>query len=121
MLNLTNEFYNLIEKGYIYEEDENGMNMSYGELADVANELWVLVDEEVECYDSIIDQVEAYLKIINSADDDTAMFMGLDDELLGAYFYYDEDDGTIDYYGLPEYFIEKLNEYAIENDLKCVA
>ena len=31
MLNLTSLFYGLFEEGYIYEEDENGHNMSYGE------------------------------------------------------------------------------------------
>jgi hypothetical protein len=118
MLNLTSVFYELIEDGFIYETNENGTGMSYGELAEISNYFWELVEAELLGLD-IIDKIETYISILKTADDDTAGFMGLDDELLGAYFYYDEDERTIDYYGLPDFLESELKEYIIEYELEA--
>ncbi len=99
MVNLTDKFYELIDMGYIYEEDENGHNMSYGEYAAISD--W-LIDSALEClngYD-FIEDLESMHDTLESADDDTRMFMGdwFFEEFYDFYddFNFDEYEGTFD-------------------------
>ena len=90
MLNLTSLFYGLIEEGYIYEEDENGHNMSYGEYAAIEEYGWDHISNGlVGIYDKL-EWLETAKEIIDSADDDAAMFFGLNED--DRYMYIDEDD-----------------------------
>ena len=67
-VNLTDEFYRLIDDGYIYEEDENRRNMSYGEYAAIADYLWGFVEDEVAKCNDFEDAYDTYIQIIETAD-----------------------------------------------------
>ena len=82
MKNLTDSFYELVNDGFIYDEDENGKNMSYGEYVAVIEYL------KEEFLDGIIEQIttpkisdimDIYNTILRTADDDTIMFSGIED------------------------------------------
>lgn len=92
MLNLTNEFYKLINEGFIYEEDENGHNMSYGEYAAIEEHGRELIFEELSKYDNRLDCLEAFEEIMQTADDDAAMFFGLNEDDRHPYINYEEPD-----------------------------
>jgi hypothetical protein len=90
MLNLTTKFYELIEEGFIYEEDENGHNMSYGEYVAIVEYGWELIENALTGIYDIIEFLETAQNIFDTADDDAAMFFGLDDE--DRYMYIDEEE-----------------------------
>lgn len=117
-LDLTKEFYKLYDEGYIYDEDENGRNMSYGEYLAISDYLWEFVEDELKYYRNFADAYEAYDEIIGTADDDTKMFMGISDD---DYFYFsiDEDNGTYSVDGeCPEVLKKLFKEFEKETDLE---
>ena len=93
MLNLTKEFYNLIDEGFIYDKDENGLGMSYGEYDAIATYLWELVEDELKGCRDTEEAYDRFVEIIETADDDTRMFMGYSDEGMFE-FDVDYEDGT---------------------------
>lgn len=103
-------FYELIDEGFIYETDENGLGMSWGELAAVNDEIEdTLVDEMLRCID-LEDALET-LENLLSCSDDVRLFCCLAE--------YDEmyccinDDGSVELYDAPERlkdFFEELKE-----------
>ena len=115
MLNLTDVFYDLYNSGYIYDEDENGHNMSYGELAAISDYFWGLVEEELESYYTFEEKIDAFTDIVNSADDDTLMFWNWDGDF---YFEIDEDAGTYDFDGtLPYCLKDAWEDFVATTDL----
>jgi hypothetical protein len=117
MINLTDIFYELYEDGYIYEEDENGLNMSYGELAAISDYFWDCVIEELDNYSGFEDKLRAWNEIVSTADDDTFMFWNWDQD-QDFYFEVDEDAGTYDCSGtLPMCLKDAWDEWVSETDL----
>lgn len=117
---LDKEFYDLYEQGYIYDEDENGMNMSYGEYVAVADDLWEVLENELKHYRDFPSAYDAYEEIMNNTSDDAKMFMGVSDD---DYFYFEinEDEGTYDFSGEVPQVIEKLfKQFQKETDLERV-
>lgn len=115
---LDKEFYDLVKEGYIYDEDENGMNMSYGEYATVSDDLWEVLEDELKSYRDFPSAYDAYVEIMDNTSDDAKMFMGVSDE---DYFYFsiDEDEGTYDFDGEVPFILEKLfKEFQKETDLE---
>ena len=113
---LDDEFYTLIDEGYIYDEDENGMNMSYGEYIAVSDDLWEVLEDELKYYRDFPSAYEEYKEIIDNTSDDALMFMnGADD-----YFYFEinEDEGTYSVDGEVPFVLEKLfKQFEKETDL----
>ena len=91
---LDNEFYKLFDEGYIYDEDENGMNMSYGEYAEIDDDLWEVLENEVKKYRDFQSAYDAVKDIIDNTGDDALMFMSGIDDFNDFYFEIDEDEGT---------------------------
>lgn len=116
---LDKRFYELIDEGYIYDEDENGMNMSYGELVAVSDDLWETLENELKYYDDFPNAYEAYTEIMDNTSDDTKMFMGVSDEYF--YFEINEDEGTYSVDGEIPFILEKLfKEFQKETDFERV-
>lgn len=99
MINLTDVFYDLIDDGYIYDEDENGKNMSYGEYVAISDYFWEVIEDELSNYYGFEDKLDAFIEMNNSADDDTRMFWGWDAD-NDFYFDVDEENGTYDCSGV---------------------
>lgn len=117
-LNLTDVFYDLYENGYIYEEDENGYNMSYGEYMAISDYMWEKVEEELEQYRDFESAYEAFQDIVNSADDDTKMFWGYSDD-DDFYFYADYDNGTYSTSGeCPDVLKDRFKEFQQNTELE---
>ena len=114
---LDKEFYDLVEEGYIYDEDENGMNMSYGEYASISDDLWEVLADELKYYRDFPSAYDAYIEIMDNTSDDAKMFMsGSDDDF---YFSIDEDEGTYTFSGEVPFILEKLfKEFRKETDLE---
>lgn len=120
-LNLTDVFYDLIDEGYIYEEDEKGYNMSYGEYAAISDYMWEKVEEELEQYYDFESAYDAFQDIVNSADDDTKMFWDYSDEDDDFYFYADYDNGTYSVSGeCPAVLKDRFEEFQQNTDLERV-
>jgi hypothetical protein len=96
MIDLTEKFYDLIEEGYIYDEDENGLNMSYGEYVAIQEYGLELIEEELTGIYNIIEFLETAKELIDTADDDTRMFFGIE---LDEDIYIDEEDPLNSYIG----------------------
>ena len=114
---LDDEFYTLVDEGYIYDEDENGMNMSYGEYSAVSDDLWEVLENELKYYRDFPTAYEEYKEIIDNTSDDAKMFMGISDD---EYFYFEinEDEGTYSFSGEVPSVLEKLfKEFQKETDL----
>lgn len=90
MINLTHLFYELLNEGYIYEENEDGLNMSYGEYAAICDYALDEIKSSLSGIYDIIEFLEKAEKIIESADDDAKMFFGLTDD--NSYIYIDYDN-----------------------------
>jgi len=103
---LDKRFYELVDEGYIYDEDEDGMNMSYGELASVSDELWETLEDELKYYDDFQEAYDVYMEIMDNTSDDAKMFMTGSDEYF--YFEVDEDEGTYSVDGEVPFVLEKL-------------
>lgn len=117
MLNLTDVFYNLIDDGYIYDTDENGYNMSYGEYAAISDYMWECVVDELNNYYGFEEKLDAFNDIVSTADDDTCSFWGWNPN-NDFYFDIDEDEGTYDCGGvLPIILKEDWEEWKSETDL----
>ena len=117
---LDDEFYDLVEQGYIYDEDENGMNMSYGEYAAVSDDLWEVLADELNRYRDFPSAYDAYEEIMNNTGDDAKMFMGVSDD---DYFYFsiDEDEGTYTFSGeVPSVLEKSFKKFQKETDLERV-
>jgi hypothetical protein len=117
---LDDEFYDLIEQGYIYDEDENGMNMSYGEYSAVADDLWEVLEDELKYYRDFPSAYDAYEEIMNNTSDDAKMFMGVSDD---DYFYFEinEDENTYSFSGEVPTVLEKLfKKFLKETDFERV-
>ena len=103
-------FYDLIEEGFIYDEDENGKNMSYGEYAAVGEEIEnTLVDEMLSCYD--LETAIETLKNLLSCSDDVRMFCCLEE--YDEMYCHIDDDGSVELYNVParlKDFFEELKE-----------
>lgn len=118
MINLTDIFYDLIDEGYIYDEDGNGHNMSYGEYSAISEYFWLCVEEELDNYNGFEAKLEAFKEMADSADDDTRMFWGWNDE-NDFYFDIDEENGTYDCSGVLPYCLEDAwNEWVDTTDLE---
>lgn len=117
---LDDEFYDLIEQGYIYDEDENGMNMSYGEYVAVSDDLWETLENELEYYRDFPSAYDAYNEIMDNTSDDAKMFMGISDD---DYFYFEinEDENTYSFSGEVPTVLEKLfKKFLKETDFERV-
>ena len=121
MFNLNKIFDELWDAGYIYDEDENGRGMSYGEICAVDDYLWESLIEELNSYNNIIEKIDAYNNIIKNAVDDVWLFMSIDEDDAYVWIDYDEYNNTIDYSNIPEMFREELEMFIIENDIEKVA
>jgi hypothetical protein len=117
---LDDELYDLIEQGYIYDEDENGMNMSYGEYVAVSDDLWETLENELEYYRDFPSAYDAYNEIMDNTSDDAKMFMGVSDD---DYFYFEinEDENTYNFSGEVPTVLEKLfKKFLKETDFERV-
>lgn len=103
-------FNELWHEGYIYETDENGYNMSYGELIAIQDEFEkTLLDEVKSCTD--FESAAETLKDMMCCGDDVRIFFYT--EPYDDFDYYIEDDGTVELYNVPETlreFFEELKE-----------
>jgi len=117
MLNLTDVFYDLIDEGYIYDTDEEGYNMSYGEYAAISDYMWECVQDELDNYYGFEEKLNAFKEIADSADDDTCTFWGWNQD-NDFYFEINEDEGTYDCGGtLPYILKDDWEEWKSETDL----
>lgn len=117
---LDKRFYELVDEGYIYDEDENGMNMSYGEYFAVSDDLWETLENELEHYRDFPSAYDAYNEIMNNTGDDAKMFMGVSDD---DYFYFEinEDENTYSFSGEVPTVLEKLfKKFLKETDFERV-
>jgi hypothetical protein len=113
---LDKRFYELVDEGYIYDEDEDGMNMSYGELVAVSDDLWETLEDELKYYDDFQEAYDVYMEIMDNTSDDAKMFMTGSDEYF--YFEADEDEGTYSVDGEVPFVLEKLfKKFQKETDL----
>lgn len=116
---LDKRFYELVDEGYIYDEDEDGMNMSYGELVAVSDDLWETLEDELKYYDDFQEAYDVYMDIMDNTSDNAKMFMTGSDE----YFYFDinEDEGTYSVDGEIPFILEKLfKKFQKETDFERV-
>ena len=90
MLDLTSLLYDLIDEGYIYDTDENGMGMSYGEYMAIANHGYSKIMDAVEQCSDMHELAYTFAEIMNSADDDAAGFFNISDE--DRYIYIDDEE-----------------------------
>lgn len=119
MLNLTDVFYDLWEDGYIYDEDEDGHNMSYGEYAAISDYFWECVEDELSNYYGFESKLDAWNEILSTADDDVFMFWNWDQDNFEFYFDIDEEEGTYDASGvLPKCLEDDWKEWTEETDLR---
>jgi len=119
---LNDELYDLIDEGYIYDEDEdeNGMNMSYGEYVAVSDDLWETLENELEHYRDFPSAYDAYNEIMDNTDDDAKMFMGVSDD---DYFYFEmnEDENTYSFSGeVPTVLEKQFKKFLKETDFERV-
>lgn len=117
---LDKRFYELIDEGYIYDEDENGRNMSYGEYFAVSDDLWETLENELEYYRDFPSAYDAYNEIMDNTSDDAKMFMGISDD---DYFYFEinEDENTYSFSGEVPNALEKLfKKFLKETDFERV-
>lgn len=117
---LDDELYDLIEQGYIYDEDENGMNMSYGEYVAVSDDLWETLENELEYYRDFPSAYDAYNEIMDNTSDDAKMFMGVSDD---DYFYFEinEDENTYSFSGeVPTVLEKQFKKFLKETDFERV-
>ena len=125
---LEDVFYKLIDEGFIYDEDENGLNMSYGEYIAISDYIADQFMDKILEKSDIVEMLEYIEDTVKGAGDDVFMFCyALDDydELLST-MYYDEDiDGrsyiTLDRgllnaisNDLYEMYIDYISDYDIE-------
>lgn len=92
---LNERFYELVDEGFIYDEDENGLGMAYGEYSEIELYLQTKACEYlIMSSSSKLELLENIRELIDNSDDDSIMFMGYDRDDL--YLYYDiDDDGEI--------------------------
>ncbi len=99
MKNLTDLMYELLNEGIIYEEDENGLGMSYGEEAAIIDYLRGYVEEQLERASTLEEGIRIYKEIVIYSDDDGKMFAGIDEDdeevvyLFSEEYVEDEDGG----------------------------
>jgi len=113
---LEQRFDELREEGYIYEVDENGQGMSYGEFSAINDDLQMTLEEGYA--DLTFPDTVDYLKSELNSGDDVFLFVNVSkyEEFLDNLETI-EVDGT-DYYRLyktpdnvPETLMEKYNDY----------
>lgn len=118
MLNLTDVFYDIWQDGYIYDEDENGMNMSYGEYAAISDYFWECIEDELSNYYGFEEKLEAWNDILSTATDDVYLFWNWDQD-NDFYFDIDEENGTYDCSGtLPTCLRDDWEEWKQYTDLQ---
>lgn len=114
MVNMTDKFYDLVDQGYIYGENESG-NMSYGEYVAVQDYFWDIVASELESCYSMEEAYERWRSLVETADDDTKMFWGLTEDEEYFEFEFDRDEGVYHVYGVcPEPLLPFLREFEQE-------
>lgn len=104
-------FNELRDAGYIYETNENGRNMSYGEYAAVNAAFENMLLAEVKgCTD--FESAAEELKELTDCSDDVRCFFYVE-EYEDFDYEIDEDTGTVELYNVPETlreFFEELKE-----------
>lgn len=98
MLNLTDVFYDLVDRGFIYEEDENGYNMSYGEYMAISDYGYNLIINELDEIDDPVEWLYTLKDILDTADDDASMFLLTDENWMYI------DDDNLERSEIPEEF-----------------
>lgn len=109
-LDLTVVFNYLCEKGFIYENNEKGYNMSYGEYAAIDDFFKERINEAFEGIYDFIEAWNLWKDILDTYTDDVSLFMCLDEEELDFYFDYDEEEQTYTYWGKCPKVLEVLFE-----------
>ena len=118
MINLDDIFYEIWEEGYIYDTDENGLNMSYGEYAAISDYFWECVEDELSLYDGFENKLDAWNEILSTATDDVYMFWNWNQN-NEFYFDIDEEAGTYDCSGtLPTCLEDSWKEWKQETNLE---
>lgn len=110
-------FNDLRDDGFIYDTDENGYNMSYGEYAAVNEAFENLLLEEVKsCYD-FEEAVEELKNLLDCSDDVRCFFYA--EEYEDFDYEIDDETGTVELYNVPEklkeFFEELKEEYEEEH------
>ena len=119
---LDDVFYELWDEGFIYEEDENGFNMSYGEYAAINKHFEECLLEEFDKHTDLEEALEFLTKTIDDASDDVRLFFVMD-EYDNFYYYIDEnEDGekTIELTNIPDVLKGRI-ETMLENSYLMVA
>lgn len=118
MVNLTDLFYEIWNEGYIYEEDENGYGMSYGEYAEINYMFEQAVVDEVVKVDDLEEARQKLEEIMDAATDDVRCFMDAED-YDNFNYYYDKRSGRVYLDNVPdmleEYFKELAEKYEYEH------
>ena len=101
-------FNDLRDDGFIYDTDENGHQMSYGEYAAV-NEAFEnkLLNELKSCYD--FEEAAETLKELTDCSDDVRCFFYIE-EYEDFDYEIDEETGTVDMYNVPETLREHFED-----------
>jgi hypothetical protein len=94
---MSDIFQDLLDEGYIYDEDENGRNMSYGEYIAIADYFHECLNEYLEQYAGCEfgEILDAYERFMDGGDDER-MFAGMEentDFIFGCDW--DEDGNTL--------------------------
>ena len=103
-------FDELRDEGFIYDTDENGHQMSYGEYAAVNQAFEETLLEEVQSYTDFESAADALKDLMDCSDDVRCFFYA---EQYDNFDYYIEEDGTVELYSVPETlkdFFEELKE-----------
>lgn len=114
---LNEIFYELFAEGFIYDEDENGLNMSYGEYAAIQCHFQEKLIEAFESYNDFESAMEFLTSEVKSAGDDVSLFFDLE-EYQNIYYYIDEDEKTVEICYIPEAVKDRVNSL-LEDFLYC--
>lgn len=100
-------FYEIWSEGYIYDEDENGHNMSYGEYAAIAAEFEEAVLNQVRFCTDFEDAAETLKDTMNCTDDVRCFF---NSEEYDNFDYYINDNGIVEMWSVPSTLKELFEE-----------
>ncbi len=125
---LDETFYELYYDGFIYEEDEEGHNMSYGEYDAIYNYIGETLEEHIENM-SFEEAIEELKYQVETCGDDVTMFYDVEDlrERLSQFDFeeIDEDEGEEHYQYqvyyedmVPDMLLERWKDFKEEHNVK---
>lgn len=124
-VNLLNNLFNdMREEGYIYDQDENGQGMSYGEFFAINTAFEEILCDEILHIHDLEEAAETLREIMGNTSDDVRVFFNAE-EYDDFDCYIDEDKKTVELCSVPQllkaHFEELVEEYKDMNDFEYAA